>query len=178
MPDYTEVVVLCEDRQQEVFARYFLVKCGVHPRRIRVRIAPSGGGAGEQFVRDNYPSEVKAFRSRKYLNISLVVFIDSDPDYTVADRMLQLKKGLENASIEDRKPEEKIAIFIPKRNIETWIHYLKGENVNEQAQYPKLENVSACKPEVQQLAENRNQPLPDTAPDSLKRACPEMHRIL
>jgi hypothetical protein len=178
MPDYTEVIVLCEDRQQEVFARYFLVRCGINPRRIRVKISPTGEGSGEQFVRRNYPREVKAFRSRRYLNISLIVFIDADPDHTVQDRWVQLESELENAALERRKPDEKIAVFVPKRNIETWIYYLKGTEVNEDAKYPKLETVSSCKPDVQRLAENRNHPLPDAAPDSLKRACPEMQRIL
>lgn len=178
MLDYTQVVILCEDRQQEIFARCFLIKCGIHPRRIRVKIAPTGGGSGEQFVRRNYPAEVKTFRSRNYLNISLVVFIDADPGCTVNDRLIQLENELKDASIEKRKLNEKIAIFIPKRNIETWIHYLKGIQVNEDEAYPKLDNPSSCKAEVQQLAENRNNPLPNAAPDSLKNACPEMHRIL
>ena len=35
MSDYVQIVILCEDRQQEVFARQFLISCGIHQRRIR-----------------------------------------------------------------------------------------------------------------------------------------------
>jgi len=70
MSKYTQVVILCEDRQQEVFARHFLINCGIDRRRIRVNVAPKGIGSGEQYVRKNYPIEVKIHRSRNYLNIS------------------------------------------------------------------------------------------------------------
>lgn len=69
MNKYTRAVILCEDRQHEVFARHFLVNCGVNPKRIRVNVAPKGTGSGEQYVRENYPSEVKEHRSHNYLNI-------------------------------------------------------------------------------------------------------------
>ena len=46
MDSYTSLVVLCEDRQQEVFARRFLERCGVIPKRIRYRTCPRGKGAG------------------------------------------------------------------------------------------------------------------------------------
>jgi hypothetical protein len=32
----------------------------------------------------------------------------------------------------------KTAIFIPKRNIETWIHHLQGESVIEEGENEKL----------------------------------------
>jgi hypothetical protein len=61
-----QIVILCEDRQQEVFARYFLKKRGFTlDRNIRIKI--SAKGAGEQFVRESYAAEVKALRSKNYL---------------------------------------------------------------------------------------------------------------
>ncbi len=48
MNSYARVIVLCEDRQHEVFMRTFLVSRGVPTGRIRVRIAPEGRGSGEQ----------------------------------------------------------------------------------------------------------------------------------
>lgn len=89
-------------------------------------------------MRELYPMEVKAYRSKKnYLAISLVVVIDADK-YTVADRLHQLDTALEEDSQPRRQEEEQIAIFVPKRNIETWIYYLQGETVDEETAYPKL----------------------------------------
>ncbi|MBC1222176.1 hypothetical protein GNF10_06275 [Nostoc sp. UCD121] len=55
-----QIVILCEDKQQEVFARHFLKKRGfILDRNLRIEICPKG--AGEQFVRKRYPAEVKAY---------------------------------------------------------------------------------------------------------------------
>jgi len=42
-----QIVILCEDRQQEVFARYFLKKRGF-TGVFRANICPKGSQAGEQ----------------------------------------------------------------------------------------------------------------------------------
>jgi hypothetical protein len=96
----------------------------------------------------------------------------------VEERLRQLASELTEKSLLGRQPDERIAIFVPRRNIETWIYYLQGEIVNEVDVYPKLERESMCKPVVAELAENRHNPLPDSAPDSLKIACDELSRIL
>ncbi len=178
MPRYTQIVILCEDRQQEVFARHFLVSCGVNRHRIRAEVAPVGLGSGERYVRKRYPPEVQAYRSRcRHLNIALAVLIDADMN-DVEERLRQLTSELTEKSLAERQSDERIAIFVPRRNIETWIHYLRGETVNEVEVYPKLERESICKPLVAELAKNRHDPLPDSAPDSLKIACDELSRIL
>jgi len=73
------IIVLCEDKQQEVCARHFLRQCGFHPRKMEFVTCPKGKQSGEQFVRENYPSEVRAYRSRKnHISICLAVIIDAD----------------------------------------------------------------------------------------------------
>jgi len=53
-----QVIILCEDRQQEVFARHFLIKkSGFGPREIRVLPLPNGKQSGEQYVRETYIGE-------------------------------------------------------------------------------------------------------------------------
>lgn len=179
MPKYTEVVIVCEDRQQEVFARHFLTNCGINRHRITFKVNPKGKGSGEQYVREQYPKEVQAHRSHcSYKNIALAVLTDADTK-SLQDRLRELDGELERASLETRRLDEKIGIFIPKRNIETWIHYLHGDPVNEIDIYSKFAgNEGICKPVVAELAQRRNQPLPDDAPSSLKAACEELHRIL
>jgi hypothetical protein len=176
MPDRIRAVILCEDRQQEVFARYFLKTCGIQP--IRVQVSPAGKGSGEQFVRKNYPQEVRTFRSKSPAQRDILLIVLTDADVReVADRFRQLEGALEENGTPERQPKEHIGVFIPKRNIETWIHYLMGQAVNEEDAYPYLKQESDCKPVVQALARNRREPLPEIAPPSLKTACQELPRI-
>lgn len=171
------VVILCEDRQQEVFARHFLQKRGFSGP-FRVEVCPKGEQSGEQYVRERYPNEVKAYRSkRNHLSIYLVVLIDAD-NKTVDERLQQLDSALEDDSQPRRQEDENIAVFVPKRNIETWIHYLKGETVDEETAYPKLPKESDCKPSVENLLTQCPHGLDEDAPPSLHTACGELQRIL
>jgi hypothetical protein len=174
-----QIVILCEDRQQEVFARYFLKKRGF-TGRFRANICPPGSQAGEQYVRTHYPEEVKAYRQkRNQVSIGLVVLIDADTG-TLEARLNQLASVLDEDELNNREPNEAIAIFVPKRNIETWIHYLQGETVNEEDAYAKFEkNEAACKTAVENLADRcYSQSLPEDAPRSLQAACGELQRLL
>lgn len=178
-----QVIILCEDKQQEVFARHFLTKSGFEPRKIRVLPLPNGKQSGEQYVRETYPEQVKLYRSKSsYLSSCLIVLIDADPKYSVKQRLDSLDSALEENeeySQPKRKPEEKIAIFVPKRNIETWIYYLRGETVDEETKYPKLAKPGDCKNDLDKLLDwcNSNQGLPEDAPPSLQAACGELQRI-
>ncbi|GJD19536.1 hypothetical protein RIVM261_044920 [Rivularia sp. IAM M-261] len=174
-----QIVILCEDRQQEVFARYFLKKRGFNGL-FRANICPPSSQSGEQYVRTQYPVEVKAYRqNRNRVSIGLVVFIDADTS-TPQDRLDWLARTLAEYSQQIRQPDEAIAIFVPKRNIETWIHYLQEESVNEEDTYSKFPNAEAsCKPYVENLAEQcRSQKLPKEAPESLQLACRELQHLL
>ncbi|WP_260446280.1 MULTISPECIES: hypothetical protein [unclassified Nostoc] len=106
-----------------------------------------------------------------------MVLIDADKK-TVEERL----KKLDDALIEDlqqiRQAKEAIAIFIPKRNIETWIHYLQGETVDEETEYSKFNNESVCKPYVENLVNQCYHGLDENAPPSLQAACEELQRIL
>ena len=177
-----QIVILCEDKQQEAFARYFLKKRGFKDP-VRAHICPEGSQAGEQYVRTHYPVQVKAYRANKdKVSIGLVVLIDADTG-TLAARLNQLASALEESEQKkpkNRKPNEAIAIFVPKRNIETWIRYLQGETVNEEAVYPKFKNNEAvCKTAAEDLADRcYSQSLPENAPPSLQAACGELQRLL
>jgi hypothetical protein len=173
-----QILVLCEDRQQEVFARHFLKIRGFNGT-IRFLPCPDGSQSAEQYVRLCYPKEVKAYRSKaSYLSIGLVVVIDADKK-TVDERLKQLDDALIEDSQQIRQPDEAIAIFVPKRNIETWIHYLRGQAVDEETEYPKFpKNESACKPSVENLVNQCYQSLDKNAPPSLQTACGELQRIL
>ena len=173
------LVVLCEDLQQEVFTRQFFFRRGFNKRKIKIKRNPNGKGSGEQFVRTAYAQEVRAYRSKSTYQLrGLVVMIDADT-YTVEQRIKHLDTILENDGQQKRQLNEKIAIFVPKRNIDTWIHYLKEEPVDEKTAYSKLRREGECKPLVDQLVKKICPiGLPEDAPPSLVAACEELQRIL
>ncbi len=169
-----QIIILCEDRQQEVFARHFLKQRGF-TGTFRSNICPSGSQSGEQYVRTQYPLEVQAYRqNRNRVSIGLIVLIDADTN-TLLDRISQLAETIK----ENRQSNEAIAIFVPKRNIETWIHYLDGNSVDEEKSYPKLLKEGDCKPAAAVLAQQcRSQSLAEDLPETLRLACEEFQRLL
>jgi hypothetical protein len=177
MASRVRAVILCEDRQQEVFVRTFLATCGIRP--VRVKVNPGERGSAEQYVRESYPAEVRTFRSNfnAQPDTRLVVMTDADIR-TVQERLQSLERVLQQNGLPTRQPQERIGVFIPKRNIETWIYFLKGHHVNEEEAYPHLSKQSECKPEVELLAQNRRNPLLENALPSLLDACQELPRIL
>jgi len=85
---YTTIVLLCEDRQHEVFATTFIeTYYRIHRRRIRVVPYPQGKGSGEQFVRKSLPLEIAAYRRYcNHIEIALFAIIDADVSTTDEQR--------------------------------------------------------------------------------------------
>lgn len=138
-----KITVLCEDKQHESFIRRFLKK-----RKRKIYAVPRiGVGAGDQFVRDNYPAQLDAIRKRGGV---LVVMIDGD-NYSLEQRLKQMDDACNQRGIVPRKPNDKVAVFVPMRNIETWLAYLDGKDVNETDTYPRLERERECRRHVDVL---------------------------
>lgn len=175
------VIILCEDTQQDVFVRQWLESKGLNSRKFRVLKNPLGRGSGEQFVRSRYPIEVEELRrvgTYSPVGLSLIVMIDADL-FTVQQRHDELDRKLEEALLNPRGNDERIAILVPKRNVETWIHYMSGPTVNETDIYPKLGKPNDCKVYVKGFIERPLTPEQlNVAPTSLHLAVDEMSRVL
>lgn len=167
-----KVVLLCEDSQHEAFVRRFLRGMNCETRELRVEKSPSG--SAEQWVRSKFPVELKAYRHRQARATSaLVTVIDADAG-TVQDRINQLASACSSCRIPFRAAGEAVAIAVPRRNIETWIHFLRGRSVNEDEKYKKLERQSECRDAVDALLEQcRGAGLKPESPPSLVAACDE-----
>jgi hypothetical protein len=174
---YTEVVILCEDLMHLNFVRRYLIHRGVQSRRIRVNMSPSGRGAGAQYVIENYPLEVKALRSRSYLRVGLVAVIDADTS-SVEDRLRQLRTSLMQHGQPDRGATERIALLSPKRNVETWIFYLLGNEANEEEDYKRRVSTSDTKEAVAALTGVCPQRANEIRLPSLRHACDELTTLL
>jgi hypothetical protein len=174
---YTEVVILCEDIIHLNYVRRYLIRRGIESRRIRGNVAPSGRGAGSQHVIENYPSEVKALRSRAYLRAGLVAVVDADTA-SVVERLKQFESSLARSQQDRRGDAERIALLVPKRNVETWVFHLLGNNVNEEHDYKKRTAPSDVHEAVAAFAEVCPSKSAEIPVPSLQRACNELTTFL
>jgi hypothetical protein len=169
----SQIILLCEDQLQEVVIRRFLKNKGATHRSIRTIPYYRGVGSGEQFVREEYPNQIKAFRQR-HAQTLLIVVIDADT-HSVTERNRQLDDACEERGERPRTANEAVVYFVPKRHIETWLAYLDGQDVNETDSYKTGYAFSGrerkAKPLVDRLCRS-NSSLPDK-PDSLEVACNE-----
>lgn len=170
------IVVLCEDRQHETFLYRLLKDLGFPKGRIETKTCSTG--AADQFVRERYADEVEMHRRQaKKMKIGLVVMIDADEN-TVDERHQELNNVLAERGLDSRSQDEAVCLLVPKRNIETWIYALLGEDVNETEAYSKLERQRQCQPAVDQLAADVRDGCRDDVIPSLYRGCRELHARL
>ena len=132
-----------------------------------------------------YPEQLHAYRlasARK--TVCLIVFVDADI-YPVAARIKQLddeqKKHTNVATRELVIHKEKIARFIPKRNIETWILALNHEQVDEEIDHSddNRDWDSLLKSATTMLYEwtRPNAVIPNVMIDSLRQGIGEFARL-
>jgi hypothetical protein len=165
-------MVLAEDTRHRNFVRKYL-KRRRYDGEIRFENPPSGRGCGEQWVRENYARAVGAYRARSSkAKTALIVVIDADTN-EVSRRVRQFKDALGN---DPRKDDETIVHLIPKRNIETWILHLNGEQVDEETDHHNREVDGMILTAAAVFLEWTAQPPTDCLP-SLSAAIQETQRL-
>lgn len=122
--------VLVEDRALERFVRECLYALGVHTREIRFIPFPVGRGSAKHWIDREYPTQVQAHRRRSSENIVLIVGTEAD-ELTVERRLQRVANTLEAAGMPARTSQERIAIWVPRWHIETWLLFLIGYEVDE-----------------------------------------------
>ena len=170
-----QLVLLCEDRQQETFLRRFFTSMGWKGHQLRPRLSPLGKGSAEQFVREEFPKEIGAYRrNRNRVGCALVVMLDGDVG-DVDARLTTLDEACNQASVAPRDNADRVAVFVPTWNIETWLAYLNGETVDENRKnYPRLPRERDCRSHVDSLVKMcREGRLREPSPPSLRSACQE-----
>jgi hypothetical protein len=175
----SQAIVLAEDARQAQFARRYLLKIGYSKHAIRIASLPGGRGCGEQWVREHYAKEVKAYRARSTrARTALLVAIDADTDST-ENRSRQLDNALRASGLDQRTAGEAISHFIPKRNIETWVLCLCGETVDEETDYSRRDVEQLIGPSAITFFgwTRENTTLPPHCVLSLSAAIPEAKRL-
>lgn len=177
----TNIILLCEDKQHERFARAFLRERGVERRRIRSVPLPDGRGDAKQWICTQFPSELKAYRAKaNHLNNLLIVVTDVD-NKTVQQRAETLNQACRESEVVIRREDERVAFILPKWAIETWILALNGQILDEnervearhKAEAQQLNTVMAEK--LSNICKQRD--LASPVPSSLEIACHEFQRI-
>jgi hypothetical protein len=178
MGNSAQVVVLSEDQQHQVFVYAWLRQRGIERRKIRLLPVPAGRGAGEQYVREQYPKEVQTHRRRAGAqDCQLVTIIDADVLPT-RHRFEQLDQCLQDEELGKRSQTERICILVPKRNIETWIHFLVTGPVDEETDYKRpAKSAEECREAARKLAETYPlEAAPTEFPPSLQEGWGELKR--
>lgn len=95
--------------------------------------------------------------------------------YGVGGRLGQLDEACHAGGIDVRTPGERVAVFIPTWNVETWFAYLDSATVDEaRPDYPRLPRERDCQRHVAALADMcRAGALRQPCPPSLDMACDE-----
>lgn len=165
-----QVCILCEDTTHFHFARKYLELMGFNSRNIIPRHNPKGRstGSGAVFVKESYEKELKAFHSKNRSSYILVVFIDDDTKNHVAN----LRK------IYSPNTTEKILLFSPSRNIESWFHFIDGNAIDDTEDYKRLYQQAEPSKFAKKLKQNIcSASLTKDAPSSLHHACTELNRL-
>jgi hypothetical protein len=135
MSNPSRVFVLVEDEHHHVLIRRYLIECGFNEHEVRIERSPAGRGSAESWVLKNFAAQTKTYRRRQArAESALIVMIDAD-NRSVQDRWNQLDQALKDNGEPTVSRDERIARLVPRRNVETWILCLNGQDVNETADY-------------------------------------------
>lgn len=168
--------ILCEDQQQEYFIRHFLIgrmsnQC--KKRQIRRHPLPWGRGSGEQSVRKHFQKALEIHR-RSGASSIFIAMIDADT-YSVQERKKSILGTIKS------KDSDRFIILVPKRNIETWIYYLRHDKAEENENYKNklgLKREKDCRQEIDKLVDGCVNKNLGSVPPSLQDACDEYNLLI
>lgn len=125
------IIVLCEDKEQQNLIRRYLGCCGTS-HGVRYLPLVGSAGAGSQYVREQFPQQVKQCRTILGRKASCLLIVMTDADnLTVTQRENSLIGELSESIDVPISQSEPIVVLIPKWHVETWIKCLLGATMNE-----------------------------------------------
>ena len=180
------ITVLCEDIAQYDFICAYAKLLGSDNRKITKLSAANNNAT----VLKHYPNAVKSYRKYAQQNIVLAVMIDAD-EKTIQQRQREFDEKLDIAKYQlnqdTRSDNEKILLFVPIRNIESWFYYIDTKNIDGETlkdndgkvisyrnQYSNKDASVFAEKLKNEICLNG---LPQNAPSSLHHACNELNRL-
>jgi len=141
--------ILCEDAQTRCFMIALLKKQGINRHKIYIDMAPAGTICGSQYVAQKYPDKVNDFLSRNYKNNVLIVCTDAD-NLSVEERVQFVENNAKD--IKYNRQEVRIIIWIPRRQIENWIHFWQ-ERTGEEIDFKHTGKPEKCRLEAEKMSD-------------------------
>lgn len=140
MNNPSRIFALVEDQRHRQFLYRFLLKRGLTAHQVVFEVAPSGRGSAEQWVRENFARQAGKCRARnKRAATGMFVVLDADTSGVEACRNVLNESLLSAQMTRFDARRDAIARLIPKRNIETWIHFLTApgndRDIDEEQDY-------------------------------------------
>jgi hypothetical protein len=173
------VILIVEDECHRRLIYRYLKNLGFAKHEIRVVSAPPAKGSAYNWVRQQFVTEVSAYRSRA-AKTALIVVIDAD-NGSVEARWRQLDNELRSGGKKSIDTvNERVARLVPKRNVETWILFLNGRTVDEETDYKSRHDFEVLIPQaakaLSEYAQSGSNP-PEHWIDSLRRGLAELKRL-
>ena len=170
--DRYQFIVLAEGMRDYHFASSYLkARYGKNNADVfRVQTIADGHGSGEQHVRQRFPKELQALRSYSGSNRYLVVITDGDR-HSLEGRRHQLEQQAQ------RLPADKVAIFVPCRNLESWFAWLDGVFKDEQTDYKSQYGKAKPGKLGQRMESQCREGATMAMPASVQDACGELWRL-
>lgn len=179
----TQVVIVCEGKDDYDFARGYLGRMGA--ARFVQRVNPRGKGGGNDWVVKTFAKELKAYRSAT-TQTALVVLTDEDGKSIQARKQaLESSQSMRELDQKPRSPEERVLIVVPTRHIESWFEFVVAGSCNEKEVTAYKHRYGHNKPKKpakwgRELAD-RCKTTPKDAiadwPSALQDACRELSRL-
>lgn len=121
-----QIIILCEDKAHYHFMKGYCEAAGWKSRQLFPDLCPPGSQSAEQWVRQRFEQTLRSFRSMhgQGRNICLMIMIDADR-FSPEERKSQLQQNIQ------RESNEPVGIFVPKRNIQSWMAWIDGNYTNE-----------------------------------------------
>jgi hypothetical protein len=182
------IKIICEDKAQRQFIEHFLRSFGVNDRRIysdkafsfsRTSSPKGSTGAGDARVVKEFAAEFRDFpkRNNKTNGCILIGMIDADKK-TIHEKKRLISEEIGNAQWQNI---DGVSLFVVKRNIETWIHFLNGNRINEDDDYKDpYRDMTRNREKITEFASSCRQQQPsayEALPPSLAAACAEFEKI-
>lgn len=176
--DRIRFIILCEGMRDYYFAKAFL-KSALGKSKVECYRSQTvtGAGSGEQRVREAFSKELAARRRRpRTEHLWLVVVTDGDR-FSPDQRRNQLEKEVEDQNLARPGTDEKVVVFVPCRNLESWFKWIETGKIDEATNYKNRFPNARPTQYAKQLSNKCQVLTTDDSPPSLQDACEQWRRL-